>query len=50
MPTVGPETIAGLEKAQLAGMAIEAGHVILLDPAETIAAADAAGLFIWVRA
>ena len=50
MPTVGPETIAGLVKAQLAGMAIEAGHVILLDPAETIAAADAAGLFIWVRA
>lgn len=50
MPTVGPETIAGLQRAQLAGLVIEADRVILLDPAATIAAADAAGLFIWVRA
>ena len=31
------------------GDVIEAGGVMLLDRAEAIAAADAAGLFLWVR-
>ena len=46
LPTVGPATIAGAAAAGLAGIAIEAGGTILVDRAATIAAADAAGLFL----
>jgi UDP-2,3-diacylglucosamine hydrolase len=45
LPTVGPTTIAGAA-AGLAGIAIEAGGTILVDRASTVAAADAAGLFL----
>ncbi|MBD3787182.1 MAG: UDP-2,3-diacylglucosamine diphosphatase LpxI, partial [Sphingomonadales bacterium] len=37
-------------RAGLAGIAFEAGGVLLLDRAATIAAAEAAGLFLWGRA
>lgn len=46
LPTVGPATITGAAAAGLAGIAIEAGGTILVDRAATIAAADAAGLFL----
>jgi hypothetical protein len=46
LPTVGPVTIAGAAAAGLTGIAIEAGGTILVDRATTIAAADAAGLFL----
>ncbi|MCB4821116.1 LpxI family protein [Roseicella aerolata] len=46
LPTVGPETIRGAVAAGLAGIAIEAGGTILVDRARTVAAADAAGLFL----
>ena len=35
--------------AGLAGVAVEAGGVMILDFAATVAAADAAGLFLWAR-
>ncbi|MCV3270969.1 LpxI family protein [Roseobacter sinensis] len=50
MPTIGPETVAGLAAAGLAGLVVEAGGVILLEPEATVAAADAAGLVLWARA
>jgi hypothetical protein len=46
LPTVGPATVAGAAAAGLAGIAVEAGGTILVDRAATIAAADAAGLFL----
>lgn len=49
LPVIGPGTVAGAAAAGLAGIAIEAGGVMVLDRAETVAAADAAGLFLWVR-
>jgi len=49
LPTIGPDTISGARAAGLAGVAVEAGGVLLLDRERTVAAADAAGLFLWVR-
>lgn len=49
MPTVGPETIDAIAAAGLAGLVIEAGRVILLEPDETIKRADDAGLLFWSR-
>jgi DUF1009 family protein len=50
LPVIGPETVHGAAAAGLAGIAIEAssGHAgtLVLDRAETIAAAEAAGLFL----
>jgi len=47
MPAVGPRTVAGAARAGLAGVVVEAGAVLLLDPAGTIAAADAAGVGLY---
>lgn len=50
LPVIGPETVRGAAAAGLAGIAIEAssGHAgtLVLDRAETVAAAEAAGLFL----
>lgn len=46
LPTIGPDTIASLARAGLAGVAAEAGRSLLIDRAATIKAADEAGLFI----
>lgn len=47
MPTIGPQTITGVDLAGLAGIAIEAGKVMIIDRAETLALAKAAGIFIY---
>lgn len=49
LPALGPETVTRAAAAGLAGIAWQAGGVILLDPAEMIARAQAAGLFLWAR-
>ncbi len=49
LPAVGPATIEGARAAGLAGVVVQAGGVLLLGRDETIAAADAAGLFLWGR-
>jgi DUF1009 family protein len=49
LPVIGPETVAQASAAGLAGIVLEAGGVMIVDRNETIAAANAAGLFIWVR-
>ncbi|GAB4386968.1 MAG: UDP-2,3-diacylglucosamine diphosphatase LpxI [Albidovulum sp.] len=49
LPTLGPETVRAAARAGLAGIAWEAGGVLLLDRAAMVAAAEAAGLFLWAR-
>src|SRR5712672_4233386 len=46
LPTIGPRTIEGAGRAQLAGVAIVAGNTIAVEPQIMIEAADAAGLFV----
>jgi DUF1009 family protein len=49
LPVLGPGTVAKAAGAGLAGIAWEAGGVILLDRAAMVGAAAAAGLFLWAR-
>lgn len=46
LPTIGVDTIQQAKEAGLRGIALEAGRSLLLDRAETVAKADAAGLFL----
>jgi UDP-2,3-diacylglucosamine hydrolase len=48
-PAIGPATVAAAARAGLAGIAVRAGGVMALGLADTVAAADAAGLFVWGR-
>ena len=47
LPTVGPATIEAVAAAGLTGLCLQAGHVVVLERATTVAAADAAGLALW---
>ncbi|PIW31980.1 MAG: DUF1009 domain-containing protein [Rhodobacterales bacterium CG15_BIG_FIL_POST_REV_8_21_14_020_59_13] len=47
LPTIGIRTIDGVSRAGLAGIAIHAGSALIPRRDETIAAADAAGIFIY---
>ncbi len=46
LPTIGPGTIAAASAAGLRGVAFEAGGTILAERQASVAAADAAGLFL----
>ncbi len=46
LPVIGPETVRRAADAGLAGIAAEAGQVLVVRRQETRAAADAAGLFV----
>ncbi|MGC1465358.1 MAG: UDP-2,3-diacylglucosamine diphosphatase LpxI [Pseudolabrys sp.] len=46
LPSIGPQTVASVVKAGLAGLAIIAGETIVADPAEVAAAADRADIFV----
>lgn len=46
LPAVGAETIAGLDRAGLAGVAVEADGAVIVDADAVRAAADAAGVFV----
>jgi len=46
MPAIGPATVDGARNAGLAGIAVEAGKVLVADRAATLARADAAGVFV----
>jgi UDP-2,3-diacylglucosamine hydrolase len=46
LPSIGPRTVENVAKAGLAGIAVAAGSTIIAEAAETIAAADRAGIFI----
>jgi DUF1009 family protein len=47
LPTIGVRTIEGAREAGLAGVAVEAGGALAVRRAELVAAADAAGLFVY---
>lgn len=49
LPAVGPDTVAQAAAAGLSGIAWQAGGVVLIDREDAIAAAEAAGLFLWAR-
>ncbi|MDN5786204.1 LpxI family protein [Pseudorhodobacter sp.] len=49
LPTFGPHTLELVAKAGLGGIAFEAGGVIMLDRAATVAQAQTLGLFLWAR-
>jgi DUF1009 family protein len=49
LPAIGPDTLKRAAAAGLAGVAVETGGVMILDHAAAVAAADAAGLFLWGR-
>ncbi|MFN3292481.1 MAG: UDP-2,3-diacylglucosamine diphosphatase LpxI domain-containing protein [Gemmobacter sp.] len=49
LPALGPETVRRAAAAGLAGIAWPAGGAVVLDRDAMVAAADAAGLFLWAR-
>ncbi|MEM8579165.1 MAG: UDP-2,3-diacylglucosamine diphosphatase LpxI [Pseudomonadota bacterium] len=49
MPTIGPATVEAAAQAGLAGIVIDAGDVLLLEPEACAARADAHGLVLWSR-
>jgi len=49
IPTVGPETIAGLKRHGAKMLVVEAGRTLIIDREEMTAAADAAGIVIVSR-
>jgi len=49
LPAIGPGTVARAAAAGLAGIAVEAGGVLVLDRDAVVAACNEAGLFLWVR-
>ena len=46
LPAIGPQTVEGAVKAELAGIAVLAGNTIVAEPQAMIETADAAGLFV----
>jgi len=46
MPTIGPQTVAAVVKAGLAGIVVEAGRVMIAERAETLHAAEETGTII----
>ena len=46
MPAIGPRTVEGVAAAGLAGVAVEAGAVLLLDREQAVQAADSSGVAV----
>ncbi|SIN90918.1 LpxI family protein [Vannielia litorea] len=49
LPVIGPATVMLAAEAELRGIVVEAGGVMVLDLDTVLAMADAVGLFLWVR-
>lgn len=49
LPAIGPETVDQVARAGLAGIAWQAGGVILLEREAAVERARAAGVFLWAR-
>ncbi|SDD78631.1 hypothetical protein SAMN05421538_102428 [Paracoccus isoporae] len=49
LPSLGPDTVDEAARAGLAGIAWQAGGVILLDREQAVERARAAGVFLWAR-
>lgn len=46
LPSIGPQTVAGVVHAGLAGIAVTAGETIIAEPAEVVRQADRADVFV----
>ena len=46
MPAIGPQTVEGVARAGLAGIAVEAGGAIVAEPERLVEAADRANIFV----
>jgi hypothetical protein len=46
LPSIGPQTIANVARAGLAGVAVVAGSTIIAEPQQVVTAADAARIFV----
>jgi DUF1009 family protein len=46
LPAIGPQTIAGVSRAGLAGLAVVAGQTVMADPTRIAAAAEEGGVFV----
>jgi hypothetical protein len=46
LPSIGPQTVEGVARAGLAGIAVVAGSTIIAEPERLIAAADRANIFV----
>jgi DUF1009 family protein len=46
LPSIGPDTVARVDAAGLAGIAVVAGATVLAEPQRIVEAADRAGLFV----
>jgi hypothetical protein len=46
LPSIGPQTVAGVAHAGLAGIAVIAGQTIIAEPAEVVRQADRANVFV----
>ncbi len=46
MPSIGPQTVEGVARAGLAGIAVVAGQTIIAEPERVVTAADRAGIFV----
>jgi hypothetical protein len=46
LPTIGPDTVAAAIDAGFAGIAVEAGGTLIVEPVKMVERADAAGFFI----
>lgn len=47
LPALGPETVAGVHRAGLRGIAFDAGGVLLIDRDQMLAQANTLGVFLW---
>jgi DUF1009 family protein len=46
LPSIGPQTVEGVTRAKLAGIAVVAGSTIIAEPERLIAAADRGNIFV----
>lgn len=46
LPSVGPQTVEGVVRAGLAGIAVAAGETVIAEPDRLVAAADAGDIFV----
>jgi UDP-2,3-diacylglucosamine hydrolase len=46
LPAIGPQTVARVAAAGLGGIAVAAGDTMIAEPAEVVAAADRAKIFV----
>ena len=46
LPAIGPQTIAGVQRAGLGGIAVIAGETIMAEPEEVVGQADRANIFV----